>query len=186
MCNTCWCSNQTVDSKRGRKGRKQGKKGEASSTLSACVSDGGPPDMGALCIWSVLMWVPLQFSRFSYGNGYTYFDNCHPSPKYLKSHSCTVVVLEATLSQFLTAVWLDLSPSNLLPILQVSSLLNTHTMLNPRLQSETVDENGGVLCNSYCRRNRSPRGLSLNCLLPPWFTTEWIMKASMYTPLTEL
>ncbi|KAH9711999.1 OVARIAN TUMOR DOMAIN-containing deubiquitinating enzyme 7 [Citrus sinensis] len=42
--------NQTVDSKRGRKERKQGKKGEASSTLSACVSDGGPPDMGALCI----------------------------------------------------------------------------------------------------------------------------------------
>ncbi|XP_052300437.1 OVARIAN TUMOR DOMAIN-containing deubiquitinating enzyme 7 isoform X4 [Citrus sinensis] len=47
---TKFAVNQTVDSKRGRKERKQGKKGEASSTLSACVSDGGPPDMGALCI----------------------------------------------------------------------------------------------------------------------------------------
>ncbi|KAH9663653.1 OVARIAN TUMOR DOMAIN-containing deubiquitinating enzyme 7 [Citrus sinensis] len=57
LCTAYWTGeclillrNQTVDSKRGRKERKQGKKGEASSTLSACVSDGGPPDMGALCI----------------------------------------------------------------------------------------------------------------------------------------
>ncbi|KAJ4714837.1 OTU domain-containing protein 3 [Melia azedarach] len=43
-------SNQTVDSRKGRKDRKQSKKGGPANTVSSCGSDGGPPDMGALCI----------------------------------------------------------------------------------------------------------------------------------------
>lgn len=41
--------NQTVDYGKSRKERKQGRKGGA-SVPSSIQSDGGPPDMGALCI----------------------------------------------------------------------------------------------------------------------------------------
>ncbi|XP_048335478.1 OVARIAN TUMOR DOMAIN-containing deubiquitinating enzyme 7 isoform X2 [Ziziphus jujuba] len=42
--------NQMVESRKGRKERKQGKKGATLKASSTCGSDGGPPDMGALCI----------------------------------------------------------------------------------------------------------------------------------------
>ncbi|KAF3438985.1 hypothetical protein FNV43_RR17260 [Rhamnella rubrinervis] len=40
--------NQMVESRKGRKERKQGKKGANTKASSTCGSDGGPPDMGAL------------------------------------------------------------------------------------------------------------------------------------------
>ncbi|KAL5556961.1 hypothetical protein UlMin_039197 [Ulmus minor] len=42
--------NQTADSKKGRKERKQGKKGTVVKVASTRTSDGCPPDLGALCI----------------------------------------------------------------------------------------------------------------------------------------
>lgn len=43
-------SNQTVDYGKGRKDKKQGKKGGSSNLASPQASDRGPPDLGALCI----------------------------------------------------------------------------------------------------------------------------------------
>lgn len=48
--NYCCISSQMVESRKGRKEKKQGKKGATVKASSTCVSDGGPPDMGALCI----------------------------------------------------------------------------------------------------------------------------------------
>ena len=68
-----WCciSNQSVDSRKGRKERKQGKKSGPAKATSTCGVDGGLPDMGALCIWSwsecmsnTGYWSALQFSLF--------------------------------------------------------------------------------------------------------------------------
>ena len=68
-----WCciSNQSVDSRKGRKERKQGKKSGPAKATSTCGVDGGLPDMGALCIWSwsecmsnTGYWSALQFSIF--------------------------------------------------------------------------------------------------------------------------
>ncbi|XP_075652820.1 OVARIAN TUMOR DOMAIN-containing deubiquitinating enzyme 7 isoform X2 [Castanea sativa] len=42
--------NQSVDSRKGRKERKQGKKSGSAKATSTCGVDGGLPDMGALCI----------------------------------------------------------------------------------------------------------------------------------------
>ncbi|OMO56635.1 Ovarian tumor, otubain [Corchorus capsularis] len=42
--------NQTTDARRGRKDRKQGKKGASATPAASPVSDGGAPDVGALCI----------------------------------------------------------------------------------------------------------------------------------------
>ncbi|XP_044470042.1 OVARIAN TUMOR DOMAIN-containing deubiquitinating enzyme 7 isoform X6 [Mangifera indica] len=42
--------NQTTDFRKSRKERKQGKSGGPSKSTSSIGSDGGPPDMGALCI----------------------------------------------------------------------------------------------------------------------------------------
>ncbi|KAK4584682.1 hypothetical protein RGQ29_022415 [Quercus rubra] len=42
--------NQSVDSRKGRKERKQGKKSGPAKATSTCGVDGGLPDMGALCI----------------------------------------------------------------------------------------------------------------------------------------
>ncbi|XP_030498778.1 OVARIAN TUMOR DOMAIN-containing deubiquitinating enzyme 7 isoform X2 [Cannabis sativa] len=41
---------QTMDSRKGRRERKHGKKGASIKVVSACGPSGGPPDMGALCI----------------------------------------------------------------------------------------------------------------------------------------
>lgn len=46
-----YISNQSVDSRKGKKQRQQGKKGGTANTEPICRSDGAPPDMGALCIW---------------------------------------------------------------------------------------------------------------------------------------
>lgn len=42
--------NQTVDYGEGRKDKKQGKKSEANNVANSHVSEGEPPDVGALCI----------------------------------------------------------------------------------------------------------------------------------------
>ncbi|KAK3416291.1 hypothetical protein EUGRSUZ_H01745 [Eucalyptus grandis] len=42
-------NNQALESRKGRKEKKRGKRGSDTSALSS-GSDGGPPDMGALCI----------------------------------------------------------------------------------------------------------------------------------------
>ncbi|XWS29806.1 hypothetical protein CRYUN_Cryun24cG0061900 [Craigia yunnanensis] len=42
--------NPTTDARKGRKERKQGKKGASVKSAASTGSDGGPPDMGALCI----------------------------------------------------------------------------------------------------------------------------------------
>ncbi len=46
----CYISNQSIDSRKGRKERKQGKKSGPAKAAPACGIDGGLPDMGALCI----------------------------------------------------------------------------------------------------------------------------------------
>uniref|UniRef100_A0A2N9FE21 OTU domain-containing protein n=1 Tax=Fagus sylvatica TaxID=28930 RepID=A0A2N9FE21_FAGSY len=45
-----WEGNQSIDSRKGRKERKQGKKSGPAKAAPACGIDGGLPDMGALCI----------------------------------------------------------------------------------------------------------------------------------------
>ncbi|XP_039000814.1 OVARIAN TUMOR DOMAIN-containing deubiquitinating enzyme 7 [Hibiscus syriacus] len=42
--------NQTMEVRKGKKERKQGKKGISAKSAASPGSDGGPPDMGALCI----------------------------------------------------------------------------------------------------------------------------------------
>ncbi|XP_039004070.1 OVARIAN TUMOR DOMAIN-containing deubiquitinating enzyme 7-like [Hibiscus syriacus] len=42
--------NQTMDVRKGKKERKQGKKGVSAKSAASPGSDGGPPDVGALCI----------------------------------------------------------------------------------------------------------------------------------------
>jgi hypothetical protein len=70
----CYISNQSIDSRKGRKERKQGKKSGPAKAAPACGIDGGLPDMGALCIWSWSecminsdYWSALQFSFFFFG-----------------------------------------------------------------------------------------------------------------------
>lgn len=48
----CCISNQIADTRKGKKERKQGKKGiPAKAEAIHGYDDGGTPDMGALCIW---------------------------------------------------------------------------------------------------------------------------------------
>lgn len=72
----CCSSNQSVDSRK-KKEWKQGKKGgPAKAAAPTCGSDGGPPDMGALCIWSwsegiiPAYWDALRFSICCEFDGY--------------------------------------------------------------------------------------------------------------------
>ncbi|KAH7566611.1 hypothetical protein JRO89_XS08G0200600 [Xanthoceras sorbifolium] len=46
----CGSATGRSSNKKGRKERKQSKKGGPTKSTSTCGSDGGPPDMGALCI----------------------------------------------------------------------------------------------------------------------------------------